>query len=153
MQPTLNKKTITINRMLLFFAIFMKVLFSVSPHSPLKPLLNEMRIVENPETTGTIEVQELTRVDETIDQQPLTKIKDLLPKENVFNTFYVSPSSILKLLSTTQTEKVMEMMAKGSYVRYDLVYNFCFRQLNHINLNTFIVQEGKHIEIGRMKII
>ena len=76
----------------------------------------------NSNITGSVDVGNLTRVDDSVVPQPLLKIKDLIPADNVFQSFGVPSMSVLKLLSNTQTEKVMEMMAKGSYVRYGIVF-------------------------------
>ena len=78
--------------------------------------------------TGSLDVGDMTRVDDTIVPQPLLKIKDLLPVDSVFQSFEVPSMSVLKLLSNTQTEKVMDMMAKGSYVRYG-IFLFCISRI------------------------
>ena len=81
--------------------------------------------------TGSVDVGDMTRVDDTIVPQPLLKIKDLLPVDSVFQSFEVPSMSVLKLLSNTQTEKVMDMMAKGSYVRYGI---FSILHFSHFNI-------------------
>ena len=89
-----------------------------------------MSVLDNSNTTGSIDAGEMTRVDETVQSQPLLKIKELIPQDNIFQSFGVSSVSILKMLSPTQTDKVMEMMAKGSYVRYEYWSLLCWTYLD-----------------------
>ena len=87
------------------------------PESPLMPLVPEMALSNVDNNTGIISSGEMSRVDETIQQQPLIKIKSLLPEDHPFQSFKVSSASIMKMLSTGQIDSVVDMMSKGSYIR------------------------------------
>ena len=90
----------------------------VVPESPLMPLVPDMAMSVNLDNdTGITNSGDMTRVDQTIRQEPLIKIKSLLPEEHPFNTFKVSSASIMKMLSPGQIDSVVDMLAKGSYVR------------------------------------
>merc|ERR1719500_738243 len=66
-----------------------------------------------------LEIGNLSRVDPNITSPAPVKIKELLPQDNVFNSYGVQSSFIMKMLSKEQTGKVMEMLAKGTYVRVE----------------------------------
>ena len=87
------------------------------PESPLTPLVPEMALADVDNNTGIISSGEMSRVDETIQQQPLIKIKSLLPEDHPFQSFKVSSASIMKMLSPGQIDSVVDMLSKGSYIR------------------------------------
>ena len=90
----------------------------VVPESPLMPLVPDMAMSLNLDNdTGITNSGDMTRVDETIRQEPLIKIKSLLPEDHTFKSFKVSSASIMKMLSPAQIDSVVDMLAKGSYVR------------------------------------
>ena len=92
--------------------------FSVSPDSPLRPLVPEMEVSNVDKGTGINNTGgEMSRVDETIEQQPIVKIKQLLPPDHLFQSFTITSSKVMKLLSPNQIEHVLDMLAKASYVR------------------------------------
>ena len=45
------------------------------------------------------------------------KIKDLLPDDNIFKSYVVQSTFIMKMLSKEQTGKVVEMLSKATYIR------------------------------------
>ena len=91
-------------------------LFSVSSDSPLKPLVPDMEMTIMDSASG-ITIGEMTRVDDSVQQEPVIKIKSLLPPDHLFQNFCISSASVLRLLSSNQAEHVMDMLAKASYVR------------------------------------
>ena len=99
-----------------FFRISFHYQFSVSPDAPLKPLVPEMEMSSMECMTG-INRGEMSRVDDSVHQEPVIKIKSLLPLDHMFQNFSITSSRIMKLLSSNQAEHVMDMLAKASYVR------------------------------------
>ena len=84
----------------------------------MKPLVPEMEISKvNKETGINNSGGEMSRVDNTIEQQPIVKIKQLLPPDHMFQNFTITSSKVMKMLSPTQTEHVLDMLSKASYVR------------------------------------
>ena len=81
------------------------------------PLTPEMALSNVDNDTGITNSGNMTRVDETVEQQPLIKIKSLLPDDHPFQSFKVSSASIMKMLSPAQIDSVVDMLSKGSYIR------------------------------------
>ena len=108
----------------------------MSPDSPLVSLVPEMEMSNVDNGTGITNAGgDMTRVDETIEQPQVVKIKQLLPTDHLFQSFTVTSSKVLKMLSATQTEHVLDMLAKASYVR-------CY-SIDHLNCK--IVSSFHHI--------
>ena len=101
----------------MMFSSFLIVPLIVSSDQPLKPLVEEMSVVNNSIMAEPLQVGNLSRVDPNVTSPAPVKIKELLPQDNVFNSYGVQSSFIMKMLSKEQTGKVMEMLAKGTYVR------------------------------------
>ena len=90
----------------------------MSPDLPLTPLVPDLELSSVATDTGiTISGGEMSRVDDTIVQHPIVKIKQLLPPDHLFQAFTVSSSKVMKMLSSQQTERVLDMLAKASYIR------------------------------------
>ena len=64
-----------------------------------------------------ITCSEMTRVDESVQQERVIKIKSLLPPDHLFQNFNINSTSVMKLLSPDQKERVMDMLSKASYIR------------------------------------
>ena len=95
---------------------------------PLSPLVpgREIPVVSDTSTEraggrqqeSTQQVQgEMTRVDMSLVEANVVKIKQLLPQDHTFSNFSVRSDSVMKQLSANQKKDVLDMLAKASYIK------------------------------------
>ena len=99
------------------FNNFLIVKSIVTSDQPLKPLLEDMSVIVNSSNAEPLQLGDLSSVDPNATSPAPVKIKDLLPDDNIFKSYVVQSTFIMKMLSKEQTGKVVEMLSKATYVR------------------------------------